>query len=87
LHVPIIFITGAPERIFRTLSFGVGGVAHLQKPFTPAQFLELVHQVVSPPPPKPPARPPERVAGPGADGTLRCGTCQRPLRVEDAMVT
>jgi CheY-like chemotaxis protein len=86
-HVPILFITGAPDRIYRTLSFGVGGVAHLQKPFTPAQLLELVHQVAPPAPPNPSTRPPERVPRPGADTTLRCGTCQQPIRVEEAMVT
>jgi putative two-component system response regulator len=32
--IPIIFMTGQEAPIYRTLSFGVGGVAHVQKPFS-----------------------------------------------------
>jgi CheY-like chemotaxis protein len=32
--IPIIFITGQDAPIYRTLSFGVGAIAHVQKPFT-----------------------------------------------------
>ncbi len=33
--IPIVFLTGQEAPIYRTLSFGVGAVAHVQKPFTP----------------------------------------------------
>lgn len=32
--IPIVFLTGQEAPIYRTLSFGVGAVAHVQKPFT-----------------------------------------------------
>lgn len=32
--IPIVFISGQQAPIYRTLSFGVGAVAHVQKPFT-----------------------------------------------------
>ncbi len=34
--IPIVFMTGQEAPIYRTLSFGVGAVAHVQKPFTMA---------------------------------------------------
>ncbi len=33
--IPIVFVTGQDAPIYRTLSFGVGAVAHVEKPFTP----------------------------------------------------
>jgi CheY-like chemotaxis protein len=32
--IPIVFITGQTERMYRTLSADAGAVAHVQKPFT-----------------------------------------------------
>ena len=36
--IPIVFLTGATSPIYRTLSAGLGAVAHVQKPFTLATF-------------------------------------------------
>jgi CheY-like chemotaxis protein len=41
-HIPVIFITGSDVPVHRTLSFGLGAVAHLPKPFTAAQLLRAV---------------------------------------------
>jgi CheY-like chemotaxis protein len=32
--IPIVFLTGQTESMYRTLSADAGGVAHVQKPFT-----------------------------------------------------
>jgi putative two-component system response regulator len=32
--IPIVFITGQDAPIYRTLSYGMGAIAHIQKPFT-----------------------------------------------------
>lgn len=37
---------GRAEPIYRTLSTGVGAVAHLTKPFSPGQLTEMVRRVL-----------------------------------------
>jgi|RhiMetdeSRZDD1v2_1073273.scaffolds.fasta_scaffold626181_3 chemosensory pili system protein ChpA (sensor histidine kinase/response regulator) len=44
--IPIIFITGQDAPIYRTLSFGVGAVAHLQKPFTMTTLRDALGQAL-----------------------------------------
>lgn len=45
--IPVIMLTGQEEAIYRTLSFGVGAVAHVRKPFSPAAFIETVRGVLA----------------------------------------
>ena len=45
-NIPVIFITGSDVPVHRTLSFGLGAVAHLPKPFTAAQLLRAVGQAL-----------------------------------------
>ena len=46
-EIPIVFMTGQEAPIYRTLSFGVGAVAHVQKPFTPATLRAAVGRALS----------------------------------------
>jgi CheY-like chemotaxis protein len=45
--IPVIILTGQEEPIYRTLSFGVGAVAHLMKPFSPAVLTDTVRRVLA----------------------------------------
>jgi CheY-like chemotaxis protein len=45
--IPVIVLTGQTEPVYRTLSAGVGAVAHLLKPFSPRQLTETVQRVLS----------------------------------------
>lgn len=45
--IPVIILTGQEEAIYRTLSYGVGAVAHLTKPFSPAVFTDTVRRVLA----------------------------------------
>jgi len=40
--IPVVMLTAQPEPIYRTLSAGLGAVAHLTKPFTGRQLTQLV---------------------------------------------
>jgi CheY-like chemotaxis protein len=44
--IPIIFMTGQEAPIYRTLSFGLGAVAFLQKPFTESTLRAAVGQAL-----------------------------------------
>jgi CheY-like chemotaxis protein len=46
-RIPVIVLTGQEEPIYRTLSFGVGAVAHLTKPFSPARLTDTVQQALA----------------------------------------
>jgi len=45
--IPVIVLTGQGEPIYRTLSLGVGAVAHLTKPFSPERLTETVQRVLA----------------------------------------
>jgi len=45
--IPVIVLTGQEESIYQTLSFGVGAVAHLTKPFSPARLTETVQRALA----------------------------------------
>jgi len=45
--IPVIILTGQEEPIYRTLSLGVGAVAHLTKPFSPAVLIDTVRRVLA----------------------------------------
>jgi twitching motility two-component system response regulator PilH len=45
--IPVIVLTGQGEAIYRTLSLGVGAVAHLTKPFSPDRLTETVQRVLA----------------------------------------
>jgi CheY-like chemotaxis protein len=45
--IPIVFMTGEAAPIYRTLSFGVGAVAHVEKPFTPATLQAAIGRALS----------------------------------------
>ena len=45
-HIPVIILTGQEEPIYRTLSAGVGAVAHVTKPFSPDQFTDTVRRIL-----------------------------------------
>lgn len=44
--IPVIVLTGQTQPVYRTLSAGVGAVAHLTKPFSPRQLTETVRRVL-----------------------------------------
>lgn len=44
--IPVIILTGQPGPLYQTLSFGVGAMAHLTKPFSPRQLMDTVEQVL-----------------------------------------
>lgn len=44
--VPVVILTGQSDPMYRTLSEGIGAVAHLTKPFSPRQLLETVRRVL-----------------------------------------
>lgn len=44
--IPLVFMTGQGAPIYRTLSFGVGAVAHVQKPFTLTTLRAAVGQAL-----------------------------------------
>lgn len=46
--IPVIVLTGQPEPVYRTLSAGVGAVAHLTKPFSPRQLTDTVRRALGP---------------------------------------
>ncbi len=45
-EIPVIILTGQAEPLYRTLSAGVGAVAHLTKPFSPGHLTETVRRVL-----------------------------------------
>jgi two-component system, OmpR family, response regulator len=45
-NIPVVILTGRLEPIYRTLSAGVGAVAHLTKPFSARQLTEAVYRAV-----------------------------------------
>jgi len=45
--IPVIVLTGQVEPLYRTLSAGVGAVAHLTKPFSPDQLTQTVRRVLA----------------------------------------
>jgi CheY-like chemotaxis protein len=45
--IPVIVLTGQVEPVYRTLSAGVGAVAHLTKPFVPDQLTSMVRRVIT----------------------------------------
>lgn len=44
--VPIVVITGRTDPVYRALSEGVGVAAHLTKPFSPKELVEVVQRLV-----------------------------------------
>lgn len=46
-EIPVIMLTGQVDPVYRTLSAGVGAVAHLTKPFSPRQLTETVERVLT----------------------------------------
>lgn len=46
--IPVIVLTAQEAPVYRTLSFGVGAVAHVTKPFSPRRLAELVARVLEP---------------------------------------
>jgi CheY-like chemotaxis protein len=44
--IPLVFMTGQEASMYRTLSFGVGAVAHVQKPFTLGTLRAAVSQAL-----------------------------------------
>jgi CheY-like chemotaxis protein len=44
--IPVIVLTGQAEPVYRTLSAGVGAVAHLTKPFSPEQLTRAVRRAI-----------------------------------------
>lgn len=46
-EIPVIILTGQLERVYRTISAGVGAVAHVTKPFSPRQLTETVERVLT----------------------------------------
>ena len=47
--IPVIVLTGQGEPIYRTLSLGVGAVAHLTKPFSPDRLTAAVQRALADP--------------------------------------
>jgi CheY-like chemotaxis protein len=45
--IPVIVLTGQTEPVYRTLSAGVGAVAHLTKPFVPEQLTSMVRRAIT----------------------------------------
>lgn len=46
-EIPVIILTGQIEPVYRTISAGVGAVAHVTKPFSPRQLAEMVERVLT----------------------------------------
>ncbi len=46
--IPVIVLTGQADPVYRTLSAGVGAVAHLTKPFSARALTETVQRVLGP---------------------------------------
>lgn len=46
-EIPVIMLTGQLEPVYRTISAGVGAVAHLTKPFSPRQLTEIVERILT----------------------------------------
>lgn len=46
-EIPVIILTGQVEPVYRTISAGVGAVAHVTKPFSPRQLTETVERVLT----------------------------------------
>jgi two-component system, OmpR family, phosphate regulon response regulator PhoB len=44
--IPVVMLTGRLEPIYRTLSAGVGAVAHLTKPFSARQLTEAIYRAL-----------------------------------------
>lgn len=44
--IPVIVLTGQAEPVYRTLSAGVGAVAHLTKPFSARQLTDTVSRAL-----------------------------------------
>ncbi len=44
--IPVVILTGQAGSIYRTLSFGLGATAHLTKPFSPRQLMDVVEGVL-----------------------------------------
>lgn len=44
--IPVIVLTGQAEPVYRTLSAGVGAVAHLTKPFSADQLTDTVRRAL-----------------------------------------
>jgi CheY-like chemotaxis protein len=47
--IPVIILTGQEEPIYRTLSHGVGAVAHFTKPFLPTVLTATVRRLLGQP--------------------------------------
>ena len=47
--IPVIVLTGQSEPVYRTLSAGVGAVAHLTKPFSARQLTDTVRRALGSP--------------------------------------
>ena len=45
---PVIVLTAQEAPVYRTLSFGVGAVAHVTKPFSPRRLADLVARILDP---------------------------------------
>lgn len=46
-EIPVIILTGQSNPVYKTLSVGVGAVAHITKPFSPQQLIETVERVLA----------------------------------------
>jgi CheY-like chemotaxis protein len=46
-EIPVIVLTGEGAPIYRTLSLGVGAVAHLTKPVGPTQLIDVVQRLLA----------------------------------------
>jgi two-component system response regulator MprA len=46
-EIPVIILTGQAEPFYRTLSVGVGAVAHLTKPVLPDQLTETARRILA----------------------------------------
>ncbi|HEV8308949.1 MAG TPA: response regulator [Methylomirabilota bacterium] len=46
--VPVLILTGQLGPLYEALSFGVGAVAHMTKPFSPRQLMETVERLLEP---------------------------------------
>lgn len=44
--IPVVVLTGCLESIYRTLSAGVGAVAHVTKPFSARQLTEVIYRAL-----------------------------------------
>jgi twitching motility protein PilU len=46
-EIPVIILTGQGEPVYRSLSVGVGAVAHLTKPFSPGLLVETAQRILA----------------------------------------